>query len=117
MLLHSRILPFHPVETLDCGRTAERLRLTVMRWALRTADENAIRVLTSELKLSPIVARLLAARGIVSPEQAQQFLAPVLSHLHSPYAMLGMKAAVDRLQVAIAHKEPILIYGDYDVDG
>ena len=88
-----------------------------MRWALRNADDAAVRTLTNELKLSPIVARLLAARGVVSLEEAQRFLSPKLSDLHSPYSMLGMKAAVDRLQAAIARKEDILIYGDYDVDG
>lgn len=88
-----------------------------MRWALRNADDVAVRILTDELKLSPIVARLLAARGIVSPDEAQRFLSPQLSHLHSPYAMLGMKQAVERLQAAIAKKEDVLIYGDYDVDG
>src|SRR3954447_10024876 len=88
-----------------------------MRWALRTADDAVVGKLTSELNLSPVVARLLAARGITSPEAAQHFLSPRLSHLHSPYTMLGMKAALERLQAAIERKEPILIYGDYDVDG
>jgi single-stranded-DNA-specific exonuclease len=88
-----------------------------MRWALRNADEVAVRNLVSELKLSPIVARLLTARGIVSPADAQRFLSPKLSDLHSPYQMLGMKAAVERLQSAIANKDAVLIYGDYDVDG
>src|SRR4051812_2127581 len=88
-----------------------------MRWALRNADDDAVRLLTNELKLSPIVARLLAARGILNPEDAQRFLWPQISHLHSPYTMLGMKAAVERLQAAIAKKEDVLIYGDYDVDG
>ena len=31
--------------------------------------------------------------------------------------MTGLRAAVDRLDAAIERKEPILIYGDYDVDG
>jgi single-stranded-DNA-specific exonuclease len=88
-----------------------------MRWALRNADDTAVRTLTTALKLSPVVARLLAARGVLSPDQAQRFLSPQLSHLPSPYSMLGMKAAVERLQAAIARKEEILIYGDYDVDG
>ena len=88
-----------------------------MRWVLRTADDATVRELVSGSQLSPIVARLLVARGIRSAEAVQQFLAPSLAHLHSPYAMLGMKAAVERLQSAIANKEPVLIYGDYDVDG
>ncbi|HWR13204.1 MAG TPA: single-stranded-DNA-specific exonuclease RecJ [Terriglobales bacterium] len=88
-----------------------------MRWALRNADEAVVRTLTTELKLSPIVARLLAARDITAPEKAQKFLLPILSDLHSPYLMLGMKTAVERLQSAIENREPVLIYGDYDVDG
>jgi single-stranded-DNA-specific exonuclease len=88
-----------------------------MRWNLRNADEKVIQALASELKLSPIVARLLAVRGVATVEAAQKFLAPSLSHLHSPYEMLGMKAAVERLQAAIERKEIVLIYGDYDVDG
>jgi single-stranded-DNA-specific exonuclease len=63
------------------------------------------------------VARLLAERGITTPEAAAAFLHPKLEDLHSPYAMAGMTAAVERLLAAIERKERILIYGDYDVDG
>jgi single-stranded-DNA-specific exonuclease len=48
---------------------------------------------------------------------AAQFLHPTLDHLLDPYALHGMAAAVARIQQAIAANEPILIYGDYDVDG
>src|SRR5581483_1144096 len=56
-------------------------------------------------------------RGVSDVTAAQQFLAPSLSHLHSPYMMTGMRAAVERLSAAIARQEKVLIYGDYDVDG
>src|SRR6202163_1962188 len=56
-------------------------------------------------------------RGISEVEAAEHFLAPALSHLHSPYLMSGMKTAVDRIEAALENKESILIYGDYDVDG
>jgi single-stranded-DNA-specific exonuclease len=59
----------------------------------------------------------LVARGIESPEDAQRFLTPALSHLHSPYLMKGLREAVERLQAAIERGETVLIYGDYDVDG
>ena len=49
--------------------------------------------------------------------QAQEFLSPSLSHLHSPYLMTGLRAAVERLRAAIERGETIFIYGDYDVDG
>ena len=52
-----------------------------------------------------------------TPDEAFAFLNPELSHLHDPFLMLGMTAAVERLEAAIARHEPVLLYGDYDVDG
>jgi len=69
------------------------------------------------MELPEIVAELLAARGVSSVEEANRFLHPALEHLHPPMEMLGMLAAVERLERAISLREPILIYGDYDVDG
>ncbi len=66
---------------------------------------------------APILAPLLVRRGITDPESASTFLSPTLSHLHAPERMTGLRAAVDRIDAAIERKEPILIYGDYDVDG
>jgi single-stranded-DNA-specific exonuclease len=63
------------------------------------------------------LARLLVRRGITEPDAAARFLFPSLNHLHAPEGMLGLRAAVDRIDAAIERKEPILIYGDYDVDG
>ena len=88
-----------------------------MRWQLRHTDPVDIERLTREAGLSPIIARLLAGRGITTVEQAQQFLSPSLSQLHSPYLMSGLLAAVNRLRAAIERGETIFIYGDYDVDG
>ena len=79
--------------------------------------EAARQRLASELKISPAVAGLLVRRGFSEPEAARKFLNPKFQDLHSPYLMRGMKEAVERLQRAIANKEQVLIYGDYDVDG
>ena len=70
-----------------------------------------------ETGLPPLIVRLLVARGIRTAADAERFLHPRLDHLHDPYSMLGMAAAVARIQQAIAARESILIYGDYDVDG
>src|SRR5579872_2125736 len=72
---------------------------------------------TVSVRTASILAPLLVRRGITDPESAQRFLKPSLSHLHSPQQMTGLPAAVERLNAAIERKEPILIYGDYDVDG
>jgi single-stranded-DNA-specific exonuclease len=98
-----------------------------MKWHYRMADAVQTQALAAQLRANPLLrlgdeaavtlAALLVIRGITDPETAERFLIPSLSHLHSPYLMLGMKAAVDRIDAAIERKEGILIYGDYDVDG
>ena len=67
--------------------------------------------------MDAVIARLLVQRGIHSGEEAYRFLNPRLDHLHAPESMGGMTVAIERVERAIANKEDILIYGDYDVDG
>jgi single-stranded-DNA-specific exonuclease len=74
-------------------------------------------MLASEAKIPPLLAELLLARGIRTAAEAEQFLNPRIEDLLDPYSMLGMDRAVARIQHAVAAQEPILIYGDYDVDG
>lgn len=88
-----------------------------MRWEFRRVDESAVQRLVQEAALSPLMARLLCARAVTTPEAAHEFLNPSLAQLHSPYAMTGMAAAVERVRAAIERRERILVYGDYDVDG
>lgn len=88
-----------------------------MRWAPRHADPLVIEHLAREAGLSSTMARLLAVRGITTPQSAQQFFSPSLDQLHSPFLMAGLAEAVQRLQAAIARNETVFIYGDYDVDG
>src|SRR5579872_4916475 len=63
------------------------------------------------------LAGLLLRRGLTDADHAARFLLPCVAHLHTPERMTGLQIAVDRLDAAIERKEPILIYGDYDVDG
>src|SRR5437763_3774710 len=88
-----------------------------MLWNFLTPDPAHVEMLSSEAGVSPLIARLLILRGITTAADAAPFLAPSLDQLHSPYLMLGMKEAVERLSAAIVNHEQILIYGDYDVDG
>jgi single-stranded-DNA-specific exonuclease len=69
------------------------------------------------LGVSPLLAGLLVRRGCDRPETARTFLDAPLTALHDPWQMLGMDAAVDRLRAAVARREPVLVCGDYDVDG
>jgi single-stranded-DNA-specific exonuclease len=98
-----------------------------MQWIQKLTDQSPIAPLIAGLRTDPaplsvanaalVLAPLLVRRGITNPESATSFLAPSLSHLHAPERMTGLRAAVDRIDAAIERKEPILIYGDYDVDG
>src|SRR5580658_5571798 len=73
--------------------------------------------LARESRIPVVLAELLLARGVANPAEAHRFLNPEYEHLHSPDLMLGMSAAVERLERAIEAREPVLLYGDYDVDG
>jgi single-stranded-DNA-specific exonuclease len=88
-----------------------------MRWLIREVDTVSAHRLSETLGVSPLLGRLLAERGLADPDEATRFLHPRLSHLHDPFEMLGMEAAVRRIVQAVERKEKILIYGDYDVDG
>jgi single-stranded-DNA-specific exonuclease len=87
------------------------------RWQLQEVDAGVAQSLAHALGIDPTLAHLLITRGIDSPEKAHHFLNPSLDQLLDPFTMAGMAAAVARLQTAILNREPILIYGDYDVDG
>ncbi len=87
------------------------------RWQLSLPHPEEAASLAAEARIPAVVAELLIARGITTPEAAYNFLNPEISQLHDPFLMLGMSAAVDRLELAIARSETILLYGDYDVDG
>lgn len=88
-----------------------------MRWGIPAVDPETVQRLAREAAVPPLVARLLILRGITDPETATAFLHPSLSQFHDPYRMADMRSAVHRLRAALAKKEKILIYGDYDVDG
>ena len=73
--------------------------------------------LGEKLNISEVLAMLLIRRGIATESAAKRFFRPQLGDLLNPFLMRDMDVAVDRLNDAIGHKERIMIYGDYDVDG
>src|ERR1700757_2665087 len=90
--------------------------MTPKRWIIKPTSEDA-QSLASSLGMSPVIANLLIARGCHQLDAARAFLKPSLDQLHDPFLMQGMSEAVARVLYAIDHQEPVLIYGDYDVDG
>lgn len=87
------------------------------QWQLLDPDPQTVRTLTHQMACSPLIARLLALRGIQSKTQADRFLNPSLGDLTPPFSMAGMHIAVDRIHRALQTNEKILLVGDYDADG
>jgi single-stranded-DNA-specific exonuclease len=93
------------------------MTMDAKRWIVREHDSHQSNALARILGVSEIVARLLISRGLTDERAARLFLNPSHDQLHDPLLMLDMRKAVERLLAAIDRGEPILIYGDYDVDG
>ncbi len=92
------------------------------RWIVREADVGSLSDLVSPLAdlppISPLLARLLLNRGVDSREKARAFLQPTLrTGLRSPLLFPDMEKAAGRIVRARAERQPVCIYGDYDVDG
>jgi single-stranded-DNA-specific exonuclease len=106
------------VGTADVETTAPSWTRPISRWTSpREVDPAQVLALSERLKLPPLVATLLVARGYGDPAKARDFLRPRIEHLHPPLAMRGMGDAVERIARAIRDRETILVHGDYDVDG
>ena len=77
----------------------------------------AVRAVAEGLRVSPLVAHLLVQRGSGDAEAARRFVEPKLTDLHDPRLLPGCDRAAGRIVDALRGGEPIVIYGDYDVDG
>ncbi len=87
------------------------------RWLLDPPQPGLAGPLAGALSLPPVLAQCLVNRGFSDAENASQFLAPRLKHLSDPFLLGGMSSTVDRLFQARNADEPLVIFGDYDVDG
>ncbi|MDD5988017.1 MAG: single-stranded-DNA-specific exonuclease RecJ [Bacteroidales bacterium] len=90
------------------------------QWNFKTAsvqDAAAAAQLAADIGIHPALGSLLLERGIRDAAAARRFFHPQLSELHDPFLMNDMQTAVERINKALAGKERILVYGDYDVDG
>lgn len=87
------------------------------KWTIKHSHTEHEIKLKDELKIHPILCKLLSQRGISTYEQAKSYFRPSLTEMHSPWLLKGMDSAVSRILEAIVNNEKILVYGDYDVDG
>lgn len=86
------------------------------RWLLKPVPEGVLE-LSSESGLHPILALLLAQRGITKAPQIRDFLVPKLASLGDPLVLPEMPRAVERILEAVDKGQRVALYGDYDVDG
>lgn len=85
-------------------------------WSSRTAEID-VSGLTEALEISPLIAKILASRGITELDDAKKFLYSTIRDLYDPFLLEGMEVSVARIKRAMEYGEQIVIYGDYDVDG
>ncbi len=87
------------------------------RWNIAPHDATTVAALEKSAGISPILARLLAARGVTDPKQVRGFLDASMSNLREPEELFGIAEAADSILAAAKAGRKIVIYGDYDADG
>lgn len=89
----------------------------MLRFVRRAPAASTAAATDGSLPESDPLAALLNARGIHGAQAVEAFLHPSLSALHDPYLLHGMAQAMALLATAKAENWPVVVYGDYDVDG
>lgn len=86
-------------------------------WLPHDTDPGAVRRLSAEMGIEPLLATILVNRAIHTKAEAAAFLQPSVDDLIDPFELIDMEVAAERMARAITDHERILIYGDADVDG
>ncbi len=88
-----------------------------MHWSILKPDRQRVTSIQKSFRTSEVIARVLANRHIQTKLEADSFFNPDWKKLYDPFLMMDMDKAVDRILINIQNKYPILVFGDYDVDG
>lgn len=86
-------------------------------WRIASHEELQVRDLSQQLRISPLLAQVIVARGCGTYDAASKYLAKKLIDLHDPERLPGVSIAADRIVAAVQAGRRITVYGDYDVDG
>ena len=87
------------------------------KWGFYEVKEDIVQDIAAKFGISEVLARILVNREITKEEDVKVFLEPTRNDFYDPLLLPDMKKAVDRIIKAIATKEKVVIFGDYDVDG
>ncbi len=85
-------------------------------WDVLPQNNEGAATVSNETGASPLLAKILTARGFSSPSQAMELLTPSDS-LPDPFCIKDMDKAVRRILAAVENEETVAVFGDYDVDG
>lgn len=88
-----------------------------MRWTVRQHDPQLVESIERDAGVSPVLAQILALRGITDPQQVHSFFDLKMTGLPSPDQLPGMSRATDVITAAVEQRKKIAVYGDYDCDG
>ena len=88
-----------------------------MQWSIRAHDSQVIQSIERTANVSPVVAQILALRGLTNNDQITSFLDLKMTGLRPPQELPGVSQAVDVIYNAVKNHKKIFIYGDYDADG
>lgn len=86
-------------------------------WEIPSLNHEDVRKLASQLRLSTLLAKVLCARGLTTPQEARAFLLGTGKDLPEPTSLAGVAEAASVLADAVKRGIPILVHGDYDADG
>ena len=86
-------------------------------WRVVPRDEEFERSIARTVGIHPLLAGALRNRGLTTTEQISDFIQPSPDALLSPENLPDIGPATERIAVAIHSREPVLVHGDYDVDG
>ncbi|MEM9411340.1 MAG: single-stranded-DNA-specific exonuclease RecJ [Planctomycetota bacterium] len=88
-----------------------------LRWSVQRHDTELVQSIEKTCKVSPVVAQILAVRGLTHPKQVDSFFDLKMTGLHGPFELPGVQQAVETIDAAIKSGKKIIVYGDYDCDG
>ncbi|MBX7067204.1 MAG: single-stranded-DNA-specific exonuclease RecJ [Parachlamydiales bacterium] len=86
-------------------------------WIYPEKNPALFQQISSEFNIHPVTAQILISRGFKTMEEIHEYLYAKLPNLFDPDLFPDMDKAVNRVLTAVKNKEPILVYGDNDVDG
>jgi single-stranded-DNA-specific exonuclease len=86
-------------------------------WVFPKKNLNLFQTIIREFNIHPVTAQILISRGFKTVEEIHEFLYAKLPQLLDPDLFPDMDKAVNRILIALEQEQPVLVYGDNDVDG